>query len=155
MYGILEELVMDKKYLFLDDIRQPVEAYIYTRQEMFLKERWEVVRNFDMLKQWIYENGLPDFISFDHDLAPEHYTPERYWGDYEESRKYQETQNYKEETGYECALWLIDYCTEKSLQLPKFYCHSMNPVGKDKIVLVLSQFAELAIEKEQISRLVN
>jgi len=31
--------------------------------------------------------GLPDAISFDHDLSSEHYTPEYFWDDYEASKK--------------------------------------------------------------------
>lgn len=126
-------------FLFLDDIREPEHAFEYTKQEMFLNQGWEVVRNFDEFKSHIEKNGLPNFISFDHDLADTHYTPEYLWTDYDKSKEWQE-QLQKEKTGYECAVWLVDYCIDNNLQLPKYYCHSMNPVGKDKIVGLLRSF---------------
>jgi len=131
--------VLDK-YLFLDDIREPKHAFEYTRQEMFLRQNWEVVRNFDEFKTYISDNGLPVFISFDHDLADSHYTPEYLWNDYNKSKEWQEQQLHKEKTGYECAVWLVDYCIDNNLKLPKYYCHSMNPVGKDKILNLLQSF---------------
>lgn len=127
-------------FLFLDDIREPEQAFEYTKQEMFLTKKWEVVRNFDEFKSHIETNGMPSFISFDHDLADTHYTPEHLWTDYDKSKEWQEQQVHKEKTGYECAIWLVDYCIDNSLQLPNYYCHSMNPVGKDKILGLLQSF---------------
>ena len=128
-------------YLFLDDIREPEHAFEYTKQEMFLKQKWEVVRNFDEFKSFIENNGLPTFISFDHDLADTHYTPEPLWTDYEKSKEWQDKQIHKEKTGYECAKWLVEYCIGNKLKCPGYYCHSMNPVGKDKIVGLLRSFS--------------
>jgi hypothetical protein len=123
--GNFAKPVLSAVFLFLDDIREPEHAFEYTKQEMFLKQKWEVVRNFDEFKNHIEANGMPSFISFDHDLADTHYTPEHL---------------HKEKTGYECAMWLVDYCMDNNLHLPKYYCHSMNPVGKDKIVGLLRSF---------------
>jgi hypothetical protein len=127
-------------FLFLDDIREPKDAFTYTKQEIFLTEEWEVVRNFDEFKTHIINNGLPRFISFDHDLADTHYTPEYLWDDYDKSKEWQEKQVHKEKTGYECAIWLVDYCIDNNLKLPKYYTHSMNPVGRDKINGLLESF---------------
>ena len=132
--------VLSAVFLFLDDIREPEHAYEYTKQEIFLKQKWEVVRNFDEFKSYIEKNGMPFFISFDHDLADTHYTPEHLWTDYDKSKEWQDAQVHKEKTGYECAMWLVDYCIDNNLQLPNYYCHSMNPVGKDKIVGLLRSF---------------
>ena len=52
-------------FLFLDDIREPEHAFEYTKEEMFLNKKWEVVRNFDEFKKHIETNGIPFFISFD------------------------------------------------------------------------------------------
>ncbi|MDP9961886.1 cyclic-phosphate processing receiver domain-containing protein [Chryseobacterium lathyri] len=68
--------------------------------------------------------GLPEMISFDHDLADIHYLKP-------------DSDEYAEKTGYECAKWLIEYCMDHYLDLPKFYCHSMNPVGKENILSLL------------------
>ena len=132
--------VLSAVFLFLDDIREPEHAYEYTKQEIFLKQKWEVVRNFDEFKSYIEKNGMPFFISFDHDLADTHYTPEHLWTDYDKSKEWQDKQVHKEKTGYECAIWLVDYCMDNNLKLPSYYCHSMNPVGKDKIVGLLQSF---------------
>jgi hypothetical protein len=109
------------RFLFLDDIRFPYDVYEYTHQPIFLQEKWEIVRDYNDFIEWITKNGLPDFISFDHDLA--------------------DIQNNTEKTGYECAKWLVDYCLDNNLGCPKFYCHSMNPVGRDKIKGLLDQFS--------------
>lgn len=127
-------------FLFLDDIREPEHVFEYTKEEMFLNKKWEVVRNFDEFKNHIETNGMPFFISFDHDLADTHYTPEHLWTDYDKSKEWQDKQVHKEKTGYECAVWLVDFCIDNNLPLPKYYCHSMNPVGKDNIVGLLRSF---------------
>ncbi len=127
-------------FLFLDDLREPKEAFNHTGQEMFLQEDWTVVRNFEEFKNYLETHGLPKFISFDHDLAYSHYTPEHLWDDYEKSKAWQEEQVHEEKTGFECAVWLFEHCMEKGLKLPSYYCHSMNPVGKDKILGLLDSF---------------
>jgi hypothetical protein len=113
----------NSRLLFLDDIRFPFEVYEYTNQPLFLQEKWEIIRNYNGFVEWITKNGLPDFISFDHDLA--------------------DISFHTEKTGYECAKWLVDYCLDNNLACPNFYCHSMNPVGRDKINGLLMQFSAL------------
>lgn len=130
-------------FLFLDDIRQPKDAFEYTKEEMFLNQEWAIVRNFDEFKTHIENNIMPNFISFDHDLADTHYTPEHLWSDYDKSKEWQDQQVHKEKTGYECAMWLVEYCINNDLQLPKYYCHSMNPVGKDKILSALDMHKKI------------
>ena len=127
--------------LFLDDIRMPHEAYEYTKQKMFLDKQWVIVRNYDEFVDHITEHGMPVLISFDHDLADEHYTPEEYWHDYELSKKYQDAQNYVEHTGLSCAKWLIEFCLDTCDRLPEYYSHSQNTVGKDNILRILDNYA--------------
>ena len=134
-------LVVRGKFLFLDDIRQPSDAFEHTQQTMFLEKKWEVVTNYNEFIEWITKNGLPDFISFDHDLADMHYTTYHLSTNDEKSKEWQDAQLHIEKTGYECAKWLIDYCLDNNFDCPKFYCHSMNPVGKDKINCLLEQFS--------------
>ncbi len=107
-------------YLFLDDIRTPFEAYSYSLNPVFLDKKWEIVRTYAEFVQWITQNGLPYFVSFDHDLS--------------------DVESIQEKTGYDCALFLVDYCLNNQLKCPTFYCHSMNPVGKTKIIGLLEQF---------------
>lgn len=138
-------------FLWLDDIRNPfLSNYIkqYPNLSKLLsaidnKGKLIWVRNFDEFISWINENGLPDFISFDHDLADEHYTPPKYWEDYQKSKEYQDSQNWKEKTGLDCAKWIVEYCMDNTEKLPEFYSHSANPVGRDNINSYLNQFKEL------------
>jgi hypothetical protein len=129
--------------LWLDDIRNP---YINEENRVPSSKNGKAyninwVLNYKQFTQWIQMYGLPDAISFDHDLAEEHYTPEYFWNNYEESKKFQDWKykTYKEKTGKNCAIWLVEYCKEKNLNIPKFHIHSANPVGVDYIKEVLNQ----------------
>lgn len=117
----------------------PEDAFGYTKEQMFL-EQWDIVRNYNEFVDYIQTNGLPDFISFDHDLADTHYTPEHLWEDYEASKAWQDAQVHIEKTGYECAKWLVEYCMDHEKSLPDYYSHSMNPVGRDNILGTLNNF---------------
>ncbi len=123
-----------KNLLWLDDNRNP---FLNLEGRLPKKPQYCVnwVLNYKEFTQWIDLHGLPDSVSFDHDLAPEHYTPEYFWNSYEESKKYQDwiKPTYKEKTGADCAKWLINYCKEFNVKLPKIYIHSANPVGADYI----------------------
>lgn len=77
---------------------------------------------------------MPLLISFDHDLADEHYTPQEYWDDYDKSKAYQESQSYKEKTGLDCAKFLVEFVESNNKVLPQFLSHSANPVGRDNIL---------------------
>lgn len=125
-----------KILLWLDDYRDP---YINNENKVpsgFDQIIW--VKNYSEFTDYILSNGLPDLISFDHDLAPEHYTPEEYWYDYNASKNYQEAQNYKEKTGADCADWLVRYCNKENLKIPNYTIHSANPVGSDNIKMKLN-----------------
>lgn len=122
----------DMTLLWLDDLRDPIlDLEKKVPKINFKTIVW--VKCFESFTEWIEKNGLPDVISFDHDLAFEHYTPECFWNNYQLSKEYQDSQNYKEKTGLDCAKWLCDYCLRNSLTLPKYYIHSANPVGADNI----------------------
>lgn len=122
--------------LFLDDIRLPKDAIGLVPSNMnqfYWKNDWFVVKNYDEFRNYIEKNGLPDFISFDHDLADFHYDlkPEDYDSMSEDDmvRKF----GSMEKTGFDCAKWLVDWCLENSLKLPDFVVHSANPIGKQNI----------------------
>lgn len=109
---------MNKK-LFLDDYRIPLNTYSYTKNQIYLMD-WDLVTNYNEFINYIINNGVPDVISFDHDLGHEHYTDNP---DIDYSQ-------FNEKTGYDCAKWLIDYCLDNELEYPKqIYIHSMNPYG--------------------------
>ena len=113
------------KKLFLDDIRNPkdcanglVPSHL---NKIYWENDWIIVRSFNEFVGWIVENGLPDFISFDHDLADEHYVMDF-------SRILDAIP--MEKTGYDCAKWLGNFCIDNQQKLPDYVVHSQNPVGK-------------------------
>ena len=125
--------------LFLDDIRVPYDVFKTTINPIFENnEDWVVVRDYHQFVNYITKFGLPDFISFDHDLSYDHYL--------EENQSDIEYVKLNEKTGYDAAKWLINYCVENELHLPKFYVHSANPVGKQNIISDL----ETATKNERI-----
>ena len=126
------------KKLFLDDIRIPKDAIGLVPSNLnqfYFENDWVIVRSFWEFCNYIQKFGLPDFISFDHDLADEHYNDlfsDKNWSiaDSDIVLKYDD---YSEKTGYECAKWLVDWCLENSKKIPEFVVHSANPVGKKNI----------------------
>jgi hypothetical protein len=131
------------KKLFLDDIRIPKDAIGLVSSnlnQIYWDNDWSVVRNYFEFCNYIQKFGLPDFISFDHDLADDHYNDlfsDENWSknDNDIVLKYDE---YKEKTGYECAKWLVDWCLENKKSLPECVVHSANPVGKQNIETYLN-----------------
>ncbi|HLV50533.1 MAG TPA: cyclic-phosphate processing receiver domain-containing protein [Flavobacterium sp.] len=88
------------KNLYLDDLRSVPQGFIG-------------VRSYAEFVTYIETNGLPDFISFDHDLG-------------------------LQESGFDCAKWLVNYCLDHKVKLPDFTVHSQNPVGKKNIESLLN-----------------
>lgn len=130
--------------LFLDDVRDP---------NTFLKDirTWTVARTYSQFVNTITEQGLPKFISFDHDLGEEHYLsviagdlyPGKKWSDLsiEEAKTVPiPYEKYKEKTGYDCAKWLIEYCMDHNLPFPNYQVHSHNPIGRENIYKLLEGF---------------
>lgn len=126
---------MKNNYLFLDDIRMPIEAYSYTNFAPFLNKEWDIVRDYNEFISYITKNGMPDFIAFDHDLGEEHYKSNDYW-----DQVYKSNIELEEKTGFDCAKWLVEYCIDNNKKLPEYYVHSMNPVGKRNIIEYLENF---------------
>jgi hypothetical protein len=116
------------KKLFLDDFRNPKDAFtlVIPHLKIFWEDGWDIVRSYDEFVSWIEANGLPDFISFDHDLADEHYE------DVMNNPKLDYSQ-YREKTGLDCAKWLVDWCVDNKLSLPDYAVHSANPPGRRNI----------------------
>lgn len=109
--------------LFIDDQRVPE------------TEEWNVVRSFDEFKQYIEDYGVPDVISFDHDLQPEH-TTLTYKYSYNDLQKM-----YREMTpkcGYHCAEFLIGYCDTFGVELPQCIIHSSNNIGRSNLYNLLT-----------------
>lgn len=133
---------MEKYNLFLDDIREPWEAGNYMlpvdSRKLYRLKEWQIVRNYQQFVDIILDKGIPEMISFDHDLADEHYAPQEIWDD--PSAVQERMKGFTEKTGYDAAKWLVDHCIEKGLDLPYFLIHSMNPVGAENIKNYLDNF---------------
>ena len=124
--------------LYLDDRREPK------------TEGWVIARDYRSFVHVITEGGLPELISFDHDLADEHYD---YAFEFDDrlivppGEVKIDYRNFKEMTGYDCAKWLVNYCFDKNQDIPEFFVHSANPVGAENI----QKFLDNA-KKEQAKR---
>ena len=121
------------KKLFLDDVRSAEMVFMNTIDPIYENNNeWEIVRSFNEFVSYIEEKGLPEFISFDHDLDYDHYKLENQQDiDYEKMEI---------KTGFHAAQWLINYCAENKLKLPNFKVHSMNLAGKRNIERILEKF---------------
>jgi hypothetical protein len=116
--------------LFLDDIRMPQEAKNLVPVQynsLYLQDDWSIVKSYKEFIRWIEFHGVPELISFDHDLADIHY--EVNFSDWE----FTSDQLGVEETGLDCAKWLVDYCLDNGQTLPKYLVHSANPAGRKNI----------------------
>jgi len=123
----LKKNIITSYKLFLDDFRVPSDVYSYKHLDIYLNNDWFIVRNYDEFINHIIKNGIPNTISFDHDLSGEHYGGQTI----DTIINYDE---YKNKTGYHCAKWLIDYVLEEELEPPhEIYIHSMNPAGSENI----------------------
>jgi|AntRauTorckE6833_2_1112554.scaffolds.fasta_scaffold00015_22 hypothetical protein len=80
--------------LYIDDERSPK-----------TERDWVVVRTYNAFVTTIEERGMPEHISFDHDLGED------------------------EPTGYDCAKWLV----EQGYVPQSYNVHSANPVGAENI----------------------
>ena len=98
---------------------------------IYLEDGWIIARNFDEFVATVKLHGIPSFVSYDHDLADEHYQQHEAMNDDERYAKLYDT--FAEKTGLDCAKWLKKYCEQSGVQHPKYVIHSMNPSGKRNI----------------------
>lgn len=131
---------MEKYNLFLDDIRNP-EACLNYKTEYMPEDRkiystgeWAIARSYEDFSKIIldgFKSGrFPGLVSFDHDLADVHYDPQTMLQRF----------SYKEETGKECADFLVKFCVDNELDLPDYYIHSANPTGRNRIHQALQDY---------------
>ena len=120
--------------LFLDDMRCPSECALYMHRRIgkdnpiYLEGEWFIVRNYDQFcKALIAFCPYITHVSFDHDLADEHYAPEEHW-----DTDWHEHQEFKEKTGYDCAVFLKEFYDNRNY--PIMYVHSMDPIGTQRII---------------------
>lgn len=107
------------KLLWVDDVRNPFIKEDLNKNTLDI----EWVRSYEEFVTWISMYGLPDIISFDHDLGV--------------------TYTGQEKTGYDCAKYLVNFCMDNNEKLPRFVVHSANPVGRDNIMKFLLNYSML------------
>ena len=125
-----------KKLLWLDDIRDPFATLegggtwlVFSPIDLIETEVvW--VKSYHEFVEWIISNGLPEGICFDHDLGMQVALKARAKG---MSKRKSRALKKEEKTGYDCAKWLVEYCLDNKLRLPKYNIQSANSVGKDNI----------------------
>lgn len=111
-----------KKYLFLDDLRNPEEVtWVVLPQGV----DWVIVRSYNDAIRWVEIHGWPVFVAFDHDLGEFSATGE-------------------EKTGYDFAHWLVNYALDGNLMPANFnfVVHSMNHVGGKRITYLLNSYIQ-------------
>jgi hypothetical protein len=108
---------MKRKKLYLDDDR------VYRIPP---NDSWVRIYSFDEFVAYIEANGLPDEISFDHDLG--------------------ELNGVIQKDGKDCANYLVNYCIDHNLDLPKYDCHSANPCGWDNIKGLLDSYSKFRLK---------
>ena len=128
------------KKLFLDDVRKPWD------------DSWDVVRTPSEFKAYVKElfaktKRLPDIVSFDHDLHPEHYNNAMYQSPEQYNRLYKK---FKHETGLECAKWLCSFCIEEGIRIPEVNVHSHNPIGGNNIAHAVMTYLLFYYEEETL-----
>lgn len=118
-------------YLFLDDERVPSSVKWVDLPAV----SWVIVRNYDDFCVAINTKGIPNFVTYDHDLGMQAYMEGH-------SKKFLsfDYNNITEKTGLDCAKFLIECCLDNDVKHPPFTVHSMNPVGKENIERLINSY---------------
>lgn len=118
--------------LYLDDVRTPTETLPNSHP-------WVVVRNYDDFVDHINTHGIPDVISFDHDLADEHMA-DYYAQMLKQNYQIPSYEHFKEKTGLDCARYLIRFSERTGQPIKTCIVHSHNPVGSENIMKEINGF---------------
>ena len=123
--------------LWIDDVRNPVERdwIVFSPIGRDVDVVW--VKSYFEFTTWIEKNGLPDAICFDHDLGEDESIERVKRG---LSKRQVRILKKEAKSGMDCAKWLVEYCIDNKLSLPKYSIQSANPVGKENIDSLLKNF---------------
>lgn len=119
-----------ERWLFLDDSREP---------PLHLNRLFDIVRSYDEFVEYIETYGVPVVISLDHDLHPEHTSFFFERGGFKNPPN-PHNEIFKFKTGYDCAVWLVDYCEKNDKKLRHIFVHSHNPHGQRNIYNVIAEY---------------
>ena len=116
------------RILWVDDIRDPfsnmygsfiLKALGISSYPNDTQITW--VKNFAGFCNTIENEDMYDVIFFDHDLG-------------------------EEESGKDCANFLIDYCIDNNIDVPQCYSQSSNPVGRKNILSYIESYEKIKRE---------
>lgn len=96
--------------LLYDEMNDLITIYNTTEDKIYTESKWAEVNNYDDFVRIINENGLPELISFGKDISD----------NMVDSFFFQQ----QKKSGYDCVLWLIDYCKNNNKPFPKYIIHS-------------------------------
>jgi hypothetical protein len=138
----MQKMKKNNLKLFLDDIRMPDAAFIYEERVKLIAKsgvqncEWNIVRNYEDFCEFIDTFGIPEVVSFDHDLCEEHmnhyFTVTSQIGVIEYG-------NLKTKTGKHCAEYFVGKWREAGKPTVKVYVHSANRWGQVEIKKVLKE----------------
>lgn len=115
--------------IWLDDLRLPP-----TPDWLWCKSHWD-------LQSAVEKYGLPELISFDHDLGRHaRYIEQPFGGKW---------MNNESKNGFACAKWLVHYCMDNHKKLPDWEVHSANPVGAENIRGILKNYQDFQNKPSQ------
>ena len=119
-------------YLYLDDERLPSDDDLpedWKRANLF------IVRNAADFIRTVRSLGTPTFVSFDHDLHPEHYANQQ-------DIDYSGAVYRDNPCGWHCAQWLIEHLKEKGAPVPKWNVHSLSAEGSRNIRRLMADWED-------------
>ncbi len=140
-WGNYDQIFKKKnKNLFLDDVREVKDAFLYDDGSMLEnasnipRGNWDVVRSYDQFVDWVSENGIPDVVSFDVDLCEDHM---KYYMQKARVDNYWDHTFFKVKCGVHCAEYLLDFCDNVQAPFPKWFTHSANDFGREYLRKIL------------------
>lgn len=133
--------------IFLDDIRNPTDAYLHldtNTPKVSLVEHsgihqdfWVVVRTYDEFTSLVTTYGLPEVVSFDHDLDEEHM---QHYFTVTQKLGIIDYINFKVKTGKHCADFLVqEWIKQGKPKTIKTFVHSANRWGQVNIKNALKE----------------
>lgn len=121
---------MEKKRIYLDDVRTPVE-----------ENKWIVVRSYEEFVDKVNEIGLEniDIISLDHDLGD---TAMDEWHRNVYHNYELNYDNIEEKTGYDVAKWLVNEWMDGK-PVVDVVVHSANAIGSGNIMGYINNYRHI------------
>jgi len=121
---------MEKKRIYLDDVRTPVE-----------ENKWIVVRSYEEFVNKVNEIGLEniDIISLDHDLGD---TAMAEWHRNVYHNYELNYDNIEEKTGYDVAKWLVNEWMDGK-PVVDVVVHSANAIGSGNIMGYINNYRHI------------